>query len=232
MSSNFVKMSRRLKELRVGYQDKSGGGGESLSHDALSSLLDKRGVKVSRDSLINYERNPSIEPTSRHGTCPGMSAKNLVALADLYGVSTDYILGLTDIKTTDVDIATACVTTGLTESAVEKLGAIYRGRGGDDVAALRRAAALNELILSPELDLLLDMIVSYVSARGRVDEQQWRYGVTPEPTANEAAERHADLCMFRATKHLMNFMQRIGDTNAQVQKQRLAEKKGGKTNAE
>lgn len=228
MSPNFVKMSRRLKELRVGYKTDGDEKCKPLSHDALRRTLEVRGVSVSRDTLINYERDPSDKFAARRGTCPGMSAENLVALARLYEVRADYILGLTDTKTTDDDIATACVTTGLNESAVEKLGAICHARDVfDEDAAEHRAEVLNALITCPEFEPLIDMIVHYNEARGHVDEQQWRYGVPPEPTANEVAEQKADLWMFRTTKYLTNFMQHIGDTNAEEQKQRLADKKKG-----
>lgn len=54
----------------------------------------------------------------------GKSKPDIYALAEIakcYGVSTDYILGLTDIKTNDTTIQSVCEYTGLTESNVEFL---------------------------------------------------------------------------------------------------------------
>lgn len=59
-------------------------------------------LKISRASLEYYEkgkRKPDIEV--------------LVRLADYYGVSTDYLLGLSDVSTTDKDLQFVCDYTGL-----------------------------------------------------------------------------------------------------------------------
>ena len=49
------------------------------------------------------------------------SLENLCKIADYYSVTTDYLLGRTETKTVDIDIATTAQTTGLSESAVSKL---------------------------------------------------------------------------------------------------------------
>lgn len=49
------------------------------------------------------------------------SLENLSKIADFYGVSTDYLLGRTDIKTANADKRTMCEYSGLTESALEYL---------------------------------------------------------------------------------------------------------------
>lgn len=45
----------------------------------------------------------------------------IVMLCKHYGVSADYLLGLSDVKTVDADIHAACKVTGLSEGAVERL---------------------------------------------------------------------------------------------------------------
>ena len=42
----------------------------------------------------------------------------LIQIAEICNVSTDYLLGVTDIKSTDVDIQKACGITGLSEDAI------------------------------------------------------------------------------------------------------------------
>ena len=49
------------------------------------------------------------------------SLENLCKIADFYGVSTDYLLGRTQTKTSDMDKRAMCDYSGLTESALELL---------------------------------------------------------------------------------------------------------------
>lgn len=49
------------------------------------------------------------------------SLENLCKIADFYGVSTDYLLGRTRTKTSDMDKRAMCDYSGLTESALEFL---------------------------------------------------------------------------------------------------------------
>lgn len=100
-------MAARLKQLR----EEAG-----LSHQKLSEQL---ATTISRDSLINYEVISEHHSSSFKNL--GMSVKNLYALAAFYGVSTDYILGLTDTRSPSADVQTACQTTGLNEQSINCL---------------------------------------------------------------------------------------------------------------
>lgn len=50
--------------------------------------------------------------------CP---AKNIVKIARYYGVSTDYLLGLSNVKSTDTELKGVCQYTGLSEKTIKKL---------------------------------------------------------------------------------------------------------------
>lgn len=70
------------------------------------------------------------------------SLENLCKIASYYGVSADYLLGLSDTPSTKEDIKAACKTTGLSEAAISqlfRLGTIANGE-----------RAVNALIGSPE----------------------------------------------------------------------------------
>ena len=83
-------IAKRLKELRQKF---------GLSHVQLSNLLkEKKGLKISHDSLQIYE---VAEPHSRANANLGMRVEYLIALADIYGVTTDYLLGRTDDPSTN-----------------------------------------------------------------------------------------------------------------------------------
>ena len=98
-------MADRLKRLRES---------RNLSHDRLSQTIAEQykeyGVSISRDSLINYEK--------ANDKNLGMRAECLRCLADFYGVSTDYLLGISDEKTPDTNARAVIAYTGLSEDNV------------------------------------------------------------------------------------------------------------------
>ena len=63
------------------------------------------------------------------------SLENLCKIAEFYGVSTDYLLGLTDTPSIKEDIQAACKTTGLSEDAIYFLEAMknIEGEKGQDI---------------------------------------------------------------------------------------------------
>ena len=106
-------MAARLKQLREE---------RGLSHQKLSDTLDEMlGISISKDSLMKYE------VATEHHSTPfknlGMRVEYLTALASFYNVSTDYILGLTDIRSPSIDTQAIIAQTGLTEENVKTLEA-------------------------------------------------------------------------------------------------------------
>ena len=77
----------RLKELRAE---------KRVTQEQLAEA-----VGVDRSSIGKYEGNQNIDP----------SVEVLIAMADYFGVTTDYLLGFDRLKTVDV--------TGLTDSQVD-----------------------------------------------------------------------------------------------------------------
>ena len=123
-------MAARLKQLRNEH---------GLSHQKLSDTLDEMlGIGISPDSLKKYE------VATEHHSTPfknlGMRVEYLTALAALYNVSTDYILGLTDIRSPSADTQAIIAQTGLSEENVQLL------------------ASMQNLGLNANLDFLNDLI--------------------------------------------------------------------------
>lgn len=109
-SKSFV-MAQRLKSLRTK---------NKLSHESLGKALkEKYEINISVDSLKNYE--VSNNDHSKAYKNEGMRVEYLRCFADFYGVSTDYILGLTDIQSTNEDVQTVCRVTGLREDNIYDL---------------------------------------------------------------------------------------------------------------
>lgn len=88
-----VTFGKRLSELRT---DKG-----------LTQIQLAETTKIQRVTIAKYERGeraPSID--------------NLLAFVDHFGVSSDYLLGLSNIKSNNPDISSACAYTGLAEYAI------------------------------------------------------------------------------------------------------------------
>lgn len=140
-----VKVSGRLRELRTEYDN-----GKPISHAKLAEKLqEKYHVKISEQTLKDYERaaiNGTTQNTTKGNAICGMRIEYLDMFADFYGVSTDYILGKSDIKTPDVNAQAAIDYTGLSEGAVYNL---------HDLKASSTAPIRNSEIMRT-INLLLD----------------------------------------------------------------------------
>lgn len=106
-----VKIAQRLRSLR----ESVGLNPEQLSR----AIYERSGVKIGRNSIINYEVGGSYNVKTNKNI--GMRAEYVIAFADFYGVSTDYILGLSNTPSRKEDVQSACKTTGLTETAINKV---------------------------------------------------------------------------------------------------------------
>lgn len=120
-------MAERLKTLR----EKKG-----LSHDKLSkALLDQYSVKISPDSLMNYEVSDQNHTKALKNQ--GMRIEYLRCLADYYNVSTDYLLGIDDIQSPNCDTRASAKYTGLSEGSISFLhSANEYGFGRDAIPSI------------------------------------------------------------------------------------------------
>ncbi len=90
---------------------------KGLSHKKLADeLIARYGIRISPDVLKVYEINDEFH--SRFGDLKGMRIEYLYCLADFYRVSTDYLLGITDIETPSMDIRAISKNTGLSQGAI------------------------------------------------------------------------------------------------------------------
>ncbi len=111
INPHSITMAQRLRLLR---QEKE------LSHDGLSKALkEKYRIDISRDSLMNYEVCDINHAKFLKNI--GMRIEYLYCLSDFYGVSSDYILGFSDIRSVNPNLHTACDYTGLSETSVSLL---------------------------------------------------------------------------------------------------------------
>lgn len=117
-----IILAERLKALR---EEKG------LSLEKLSELIEDRyGIRISTTSLINYEV-ASPERIKLYKNL-GMRTEYLYVFSDLYGVSTDYLLGLSDIRSADSSVQSIVNSTGLSEDSAIALYAIAKANGGPE----------------------------------------------------------------------------------------------------
>lgn len=127
-----VIIARRLKQLR---ED------AGLSHDRLSkALFERYSIKISSDSLMNYEVADKYHTKARKNL--GMSVKYLYCLSDFYGVSADWLLGLSNERTLNGDLAQACRYTGLSANSISKFHEL-----SESAQKYQKSLLLIELIL-------------------------------------------------------------------------------------
>ena len=136
-----LKMGGRLRKLR---KDRG------LSYEKLqAAIYEKYGVEISKDSLINYE--VSDENHTKRFKNNGMRAEYLRYFSDFYHVSADYLLALSDVKTTDPTTRDICEKTGLSEHTVSRLM--------QDDKRDRWAEVIDQLVLHPGV---LDALHAYL----------------------------------------------------------------------
>lgn len=147
-----IEMAKRLKEERQR---------KKLSHVALSKLLKATyGIEISKDSLQNYE--VSTESHTKSFTNNGMRVEYLRCLADFYDVSTDYLLGLTDIRSRNETVKDIHSKTGLSQAAIVRL------MDDRELSDTPYIPFLNQLIENNRLPDLSALVTSYTN----VDKDQ------------------------------------------------------------
>lgn len=116
------EMARRLKALRIS---------KKLSHNDLKNELQNRyGIKISRASLLNYEIDGEFHSKADALSNLKMNAEYLNCFADFYGVSTDYLLCRTSVKTSDANMRTVSEYTGLPVETLNTILSICRTDDG------------------------------------------------------------------------------------------------------
>lgn len=94
------------------------------AYEILSGNRAGKKQTISEAALKAYEAG---ENHSRSGDNKGMRAEYLLWLADFYEVSTDYLLGRTDIRSPHMNVQAIAEETGLSEKSVHDLMGTYLG---------------------------------------------------------------------------------------------------------
>lgn len=87
----------------------------------------------------------------------------LCKLAEYYNVSTDYLLGRTDVKTPDTELKTVCEVTNLSESAAKKIIKLNEKENQSDIDY--SDMLFNQMIESPEFDEIVNVLYTALCFR-------------------------------------------------------------------
>ena len=116
----------------------------ALTQSELSELFNQECNPISQSTISKIETNKKIPPTK--------SPEVIKAYCEHFGVTSDFLLGLRDVKTTNEDIAMICKYTGLSEEAIERISDYGE----------QQKEILNALItgVSNDIDCLLSLLTS------------------------------------------------------------------------
>lgn len=130
---------------------------KKLSFEQLSKQLAGRGVSISHTNLKNYEINDPLHPL--YGRTRSMSIEYLVAFADFYDVSVEYLLGLSNSRKQEYNNISEQL--GLCDGAIEELIRCKEKSGSEEnpkMYAQQDTAILNDFLTSMEFEIVMEKI--------------------------------------------------------------------------
>ena len=173
------------------------------SEKTLREIAKDTGIPAS--SLSGYQ--------NRHGSDPRLST--IVALSEYFGVSTDYLLGRTTVKSSNTTVRDICDYTGLNEKAVEIL---HKSRTGLKYSSFEMPE-LNALLCDPAFWSILELLSIYrVQCQAAASRPIMIENSTNEDDISRykkdlrRAKEDKDLCIFRIQKLLFAIAQEIETT--------------------
>lgn len=131
----------------------------------ITALADK--LEISRQAVSQYQ-DGSTQP----------NLQSLAEIAKYFGVSTDWLLGLTDMRTPNMDVRAIANYIHLSDKAIERLNSLTAIEGGDMYLIM-----LSAMIESPELYRLIGQIRYYIDRLAEYEALS-----KDDPAAFDAAE--------------------------------------------
>ena len=130
---------------------------KKMSFEQLSKQLAERGVNISHTNLKNYEINDPVHPL--YGRTRSMSIEYLVAFADFYDVSVEYLLGLSNSRKQEYHNISEQL--GLCDGAIEELIRCKEDSNREEdpkIYAQQDTAILNDFLTSMEFEIAMEKI--------------------------------------------------------------------------
>lgn len=144
----------RFRELRENYYEERG----DIMNDLNQTDFSKQ-IGLSRAIIIKLE----------NGETKGYKTDILKKYSDFFGVSTDYILGLSNLKTKDEDIKMISGYTGLNEESLQVLNDMNTQLSPEHE---RWIATLNAIIHNPNILYVISDIIYHKKLYGVLEESR------------------------------------------------------------
>lgn len=167
---------------------------KKLSYEQLSKQLAERGVNISHTNLKNYEINDPLHPL--YGRTKSMGIEYLVAFADFYDVSVEYLLGLSNSRRREYHDISAQL--GLCDEAIAELIQCKENSGSEEdpkMYAQQDTVILNDLFTSNEFKYVMEKIKQSLFA-------YYLYELSSDNFSKEQREKNT--AELDAARQLMN----------------------------
>lgn len=155
---------------------------KDIRSERLRDLRKERGIstktladdlRISAGSINGWENDDSS--TGKKST-DGITLRNLVALAEYFGVSIDYLAGLTDVKALSPTLQGVCEFTGLSEKSVNLIHRLAEAKSNPPSGEIGMKnisedmlKALNALLESKSIEFMLCFLNEYIQALANIN---------------------------------------------------------------
>ena len=167
----------------------------------LETLIDKKKDENYKNSVPQQAEDMGIPYPTFAKYLSGMSecpAKNLIKIANYYGVSIDFLLGNTHIESTNPTIQAVGHYTGLSDKAIETLRILKEKQEYRAYIDL-----LSCIIANADFEYFLGLLEGYISPS--------RESISAEFSMSRADINYKDLCIFAANNALRSILDDISD---------------------
>lgn len=167
----------------------------------LETLIDKKKDENYKKSVPQQAEDMGIPYPTFAKYLSGMSecpAKNLIKIANYYGVSIDFLLGNTHIESTNPTIQAVGQYTGLSDKAIEMLRMLKEKQEYRAYIDL-----LSCIISDSDFEYLLGLLEGYISPN--------QESISANFSMSRADINYKDLCIFAANSALRNILDSISE---------------------
>ena len=166
----------------------------------LRFLLEESGITQNQLAKKIGKTRQAVNSYTLGTTVP--DSDTIVKLSQFFGVSSDYLLGLSDVKTQNRDLQFVCDYTKLSEEAVRKLASCDKEHS--DSSSFR--AILNSFISSKAFSDIVREIGQYIAQKEKLEELQKCSEFSDEI---RTLEKEVDFSLFCIQERISDFAKNI-----------------------
>lgn len=188
----------------------------NLTAERLKLCREKKGLTqiqvaekmLTQRQIISYHESGSRLP----------SINDVVFYAALYGVSSDYLLGLSDTASTDIEIKSICEKTGLSDGVVEFLSGLnddmLRSFDNPQMFANFINAAFSDMNFSGYMPEALEAIKQKVAqAQASISDDIYNSNRSTTEFVTLSKREQLEYCFYRLEREFSDFAKRYSGFN-------------------